>query len=113
MREEGQRLSTVARFYGVTPHALYMRRLRNEDFARALASAEAENEMATVRRLRDAVANQEKTWPGWAWFLERRHSRPRKDEPDDRGWLSADTIAKVDAAKDAPTEPVAPDPRFE
>ena len=113
VRDEGQRLATIARKYGVTREALYMRRLRNEDFAEALKAAEAEGEMRLVRELRDALSGQKANWQGMMCFLERRFSRPKKDDPEDRGWLSADTIAKVDAAKDVPTEAREPDPRFE
>jgi transposase-like protein len=113
VRDEGQRLAAVARRFGVTRQALYQRTYRDEQFAMAIDAAEAENEMRVVRSLRAAVEEGSKTWTGWAWMLERRHSRPRKDDPDDRGWLSAETIARVDAEKEVPPDAVEPDQRFE
>lgn len=83
---EGHRLSAVARKFGVTRQALYMRCKRDPEFALSISMAEADAEIQTFRLLKAAAANG-KSWQAFAWTLERRFGK--------HGWLSAVDKAKV------------------
>jgi len=67
----GHRPGTVAKSFGCTPQAFYMRKARDPEFYASFLKAEAKAEMDGLVKLRESAEAGDK-WQADAWFMERR-----------------------------------------